>query len=322
MRKIIVAVAPVASSPLKETKNPLTPEEVAREVIGCTKAGASLVHLHVRNKAGEQTADLTDFKTTLDLIRKESDIIIQGSTGGVSNLSLEERSVAVDEPRVESASLNMGSANFDEGVYINTLPDIRYWARKMEKNNVQPELEIFEGGMIHNTMLLAEEGVLKPPFHFSFSLGFRGALPANAYNLHFLSGMIPPGSAWGLVHHGMKDFSMLATAVGMGATFVRVGFEDSIYYAPGAVARSNVELGNRPGEKVPVPDRSLLCPGHRGDPPETLFNQGRSLSGRRRAGAGVNHRRFVCGADHKAACGVKRSARHPLGRMAGRRGQG
>ncbi len=245
MRKIIVSVAPVASVPLTETKNPLTPEEVANEVIGCAKAGASLVHLHVRNRAGEPTYDLTDFKTTIDLILKESDIIIQGSTGGLSELSLEERSVSLNEPRVESASLNMGSANFGEEVYINTFPDIRYWARKMEKANIRPELEIFEGGMIHNVLILAEEGVLKPPFHFAFSLGFRGALPANAYNLHFLQGSLPAGSHWGLIHHGMTDFSLLATAVGMGASFVRVGFEDSIYYAPGAVAKSNIELVER-----------------------------------------------------------------------------
>lgn len=245
MRKIIVAVAPVASVPLTETKNPLTPEEVANEVIGCAKAGASITHLHVRNSVGEQTADLKDFKTTIDLIRRESEIIIQGSTGGLSELSLEERSVSLNEPRVESASLNMGSANFGEEVYINTLPDIRYWAKKMEKANIQPEFEIFEGGMINNTLILAEEGVLKPPFHFAFSLGFRGALPGNAYNLHFLQGSIPTGSQWGLIHHAMTDFSLLATAVGMGASFVRVGFEDSIYYAPEAIAKNNIELVER-----------------------------------------------------------------------------
>ena len=96
--------------------------------------------------------------------------------------------------------------------------------------------------MVNNTLILAEEGVLKPPFHYGFSLGFRGALPANAYNLHFLTGLIPAGSKWGLIHNGMKDLSLLATAIGMGATFVRVGFEDSIYFAPGCIAKNNIEF--------------------------------------------------------------------------------
>lgn len=223
-------------------KNPLTPEEIAQDVTLAGEAGASMVHLHVRDREGKQTEDLKIFSHTLDLIRKKSAMIIQGSTGGVSDLSLEERCVSVNEPRVEVASLNMGSSNFGEGVYINTLPDIRYWAARMKETGVHPELEVFEGGMVNNTIILAEEGCLHPPFSFAFCLGFRGALPGNAYNLHFLKGILPPDSIWGLIHHGMKDFSLLAAAVGMGAAFIRVGFEDSIYYAPGHPARTNAEL--------------------------------------------------------------------------------
>ncbi len=125
-RKIIVAVAPVGKDLETPSMNPLTPEEVAREVIDCTRAGASFVHLHVRDDNGNQTEELTHFSRTLDLIRKESDIIIQGSTGGLSELSLQERCVALNDRRVEVASLNMGSVNFGEDVYINRLPDIRF----------------------------------------------------------------------------------------------------------------------------------------------------------------------------------------------------
>jgi 3-keto-5-aminohexanoate cleavage enzyme len=98
--------------------NPLPPEEVAREVIDRTRAGDSFAHLHVRDDKGNQAEDLTQFSRTLDLIRDASDIIIQGSTGGLSELSLEERCVALNDPRVEVASLNMGSVNFSEEVYI------------------------------------------------------------------------------------------------------------------------------------------------------------------------------------------------------------
>jgi len=241
-RKIIVAVAPVGKDIEPPSINPLAPEEVAREVIDCTRAGASFVHLHVRDDKGSQTDDLTQFSRTLDLIRESSDIIIQGSTGGLSELSLEARCVALNDPRVEVASLNMGSVNFSEDAYINRLPDIRYWARRMEEADVIPELEIFEVGMLTAVTKLLEEKVLKPPFTFGFPLGFRYALPAVPNSLFFLTSSLPANAAWGVVHESMQDFSLLATAIGMGAAAIRVGFEDSVYYAPGKAAPTNVEL--------------------------------------------------------------------------------
>lgn len=201
-----------------------------------------MVHLHVRDAAGVQTADTTEFSKTLDMILKRSDIIIQGSTGGVSQLSLEERCTALNDSRVEVASLNMGSANFEEGVYINTLPDIRYWANRMRETNVTPELEVFEAGMVNNVKILYDEGILREPLIYNFCLGFRGALPASADNIHFLKSIIPPGAPWGFVQHGMRDLSLLATAIGLGTTMVRVGFEDSIYLKPDKIAARNLEL--------------------------------------------------------------------------------
>ena len=241
-RKIIVAVAPVGKDIEPPSMNPLTPQEVAREVVDCTRAGASFVHLHVRDDKGNQTEDLAQFSYSLDLIRESSDIIIQGSTGGLSELSLEERCVALNDPRVEVASLNMGSVNFSEDVYINRLPDIRYWARRMEETNVIPELEIFEAGMLTAVAKLRDEKILKPPFAFGFCLGFHWALPANPNSLFFLKSSLPEYAPWGVVHESMPDLSLLATAIGMGATTIRVGFEDSVFYAPGKVATTNVKL--------------------------------------------------------------------------------
>ena len=88
-RKIIVAVAPVSHHIDSEAPGPVTPEEISREVIACAEAGAGMVHLHVRDRKGNQTEDLAVFTETLDLIRASSDIVIQGSTGGLSSLSLD-----------------------------------------------------------------------------------------------------------------------------------------------------------------------------------------------------------------------------------------
>ena len=241
-RRIAIAVAPVGRQVPEGIVNPVTPDAVAEETIACWRAGASLVHLHVRDEHGEQTEDLSCFRRTLDLIRKESDIVLQVSTGGLSTLSLEQRCVGLNDPRVESASLNMGSVNFGETVYINTLPDIRYWAGRMKETGVVPEMEIFEGGMINNAKILVDEGVLGPPLNFGFALGFRGALPAEARNVAFLKSILPAGAHWGVMHDGMDDFTLHAAAIGLGASAVRCGFEDGVCSAPGKPVRRNVEL--------------------------------------------------------------------------------
>ncbi len=245
-RKIIVTVAPTGKKIRPPSLNPLSPQDVARQVIACEKAGASMVHMHVRDQQGEQTEDLTDFSATLDLIRKDSDIVIQGSTGGLTDLTLEQRCVALDDARVEVASLNMGSINFGEDVYVNRMPDIRYWARRMEETRVVPELEIFAAGMLPAYMKLVEEGVLKLPYSIGFVLGVRWALPANSETLFFMKTLLPEKDVpWGVIHAGMQDFSLLATAVGMGASVVRVGFEDSAYFASGQAALTNADLVER-----------------------------------------------------------------------------
>jgi 3-keto-5-aminohexanoate cleavage enzyme len=244
-RKIIVSVAPVGKDVSKPSFNPITPEEVAEEVSACAKAGASMVHLHVRDHHGNQTADLTDFSHTLDHIRSASDIIIQGSTGGLVDLTIEERSSALNDQRVQTASLNMGSVNFGDDVYVNTLPDVRYWARRMAEERIVPELEIFEVGMIPVYKQLIAETFLHKPFSFNFILGVEWGLPAIPNSLFFLISFLNEPIPWGVTHTAMADFSLLAVAVGLGATVVRVGFEDSVFYAPGKAASANAELVNR-----------------------------------------------------------------------------
>lgn len=244
-KKIIIAVAPVShvgKSIPSESKNPITPEEISEQVINCAKAGAGMVHLHVRDLKGEQTFDLSVFKKTLDLICAKSDIIIQGSTGGVSTLTLEERCVCLDEPRVEVASLNMGSVNFGDGVYINTIPDIKFWSAKMKVKKVLPELENFDLSMISTCIRLADGGVLNRPLHFNFCLGFENAIQSNIDNLFYFKQSMEPGSNWGFTHEGMEDFSLHAGALSMGASVLRVGFEDGFYFKKNHAAKNNVIL--------------------------------------------------------------------------------
>ena len=247
-RKVIIAVAPVkhpGSEMPPGCRNPESAQDIAREVVDCARAGAAMVHLHVRDEHGVQTAQMDVFARTLDLIRAESDIIIQGSTGGVSSLSLEERCVSLNDPRVEVASLNMGSCNFGDDVYINTLPDIRYWAKRMQETETVPELEVFDLSMIATCGRIADEGLISGPLHFNICLGFENAIQATPENLYAMKAAVPAGSTWGVTHDGMKDLRILGAALGMGASAVRVGFEDSFYYTPEKTATTNVELVTR-----------------------------------------------------------------------------
>ncbi len=182
------------------------------------------------------------YSETLDRIRTSSDIVIQGSTGGLTTLTLEQRCVALNDPRTEVASLNMGSVNFGEDVYINRLPDIRYWAKRMRQTKTVPEMEIFDSGMLPAARALVAEGAIKPPYSICFALGFPWTLAPDPKSLFFMTAMMKETVPWGVIHDGMTDFTLLATAIGLGASLVRVGFEDSSFWAPGKAVKRNVEL--------------------------------------------------------------------------------
>ena len=206
-RKVIIAVAPVGRSTQPPAINPRTPKQVADEVIRCARAGASMVHLHVRDAKGVQTEDVTVYSQTLDRIRTSSDIVIQGSTGGLTTLTLEQRCVAVNDKRTEVASLNMGSVNFGEDVYINRLPDIRYWAKRMRQIKTVPEMEIFDSGMLPAARALVAEGAIQPPYSICFCLGFHWTLAPDPKSLFFMTSMMNETVPWGVIHDGMTDFT-------------------------------------------------------------------------------------------------------------------
>lgn len=264
-RKIIITVAPVChvgKNIPAQSHNPLSPEDIATDVANCAAAGAGMVHLHTRDESGEQTFDLGVFSKTLDLIRKKTNIVIQGSTGGIADLTLEERCVCLDEPRVEVASLNMGSVNFGETVYINTLPDIRFWSQRMKETKVVPELECFDLSMLETCTQMADEGVLERPMHYNFCMGSGTAsnLSANPHNLSCMKSLTESGSHWGFTHDSMEDFSMLICALTMGASVVRVGFEDSFYYAKDRIAKTNAELVEKLASLIKAMGLELATP--------------------------------------------------------------
>ena len=243
--KLLITVAP-SIPPYMRANFPnldLSPEGVAAEVARAHSAGANVVHLHVWDEEGQPTMDLSAFRRTLRLIRERCDIVIEASTGGINTLNAAERSVSL-QTEIELASLNPGSVNYDQGVYVNSPEDIRYWAEEMQRRQIKADIVIFEAGMIANAMRLAEQGLLETPYLFGFVLGQQGAMPATPKNLLFLNESLPPGALWGVIGHGGNDLWTSTMAMTMGG-HARAGFEDNPYYRPGEPARSNAQLVER-----------------------------------------------------------------------------
>jgi 3-keto-5-aminohexanoate cleavage enzyme len=266
--KLLVTVAPcIPPYAARDIQGlDLSPEGIADEVVRAHNAGANVVHLHVWDERGQPTTDLAAFRRTIRLIRERCDIVIEGSTGGVNELSPAERSVSL-QAEIEMASLNPGSVNYDKGVYINSPADVLYWAQEMHRRHIKPDVAIFEAGMIANSVTLADEGWIEPPFLFSFVLGQVGALPATPKNLLFLSETVPPGSLWCVAGHGGHDLRMSVLAMAMGG-HARAGFEDSPYYRPGERATSNAQLVERlvriareMGREVATPEEARAALG-------------------------------------------------------------
>lgn len=221
----------------------LSPEGISGEVVRAWNAGANVAHLHVWDEQGQPTMELGAFQRTVQLIRAQCDIVIEGSTGGINSLTPAQRSVAL-QADIELASLNPGSVNYDQGVYVNSPDDIRYWAAEMHRRGIKPDSSIFDVGMIANTLALAEEGMITAPLLFGLVVGQKGAIPATPRNILFLSESLPAGSLWTVVGHSGNDLWTSTLSMTSGGN-VRAGFEDNPFYRPGEPARSNAQLIER-----------------------------------------------------------------------------
>ncbi|AIF51194.1 3-keto-5-aminohexanoate cleavage protein [Pelosinus sp. UFO1] len=245
MDKLIITVALVgAETSRKENPNlPLTPREIADEAIHCAEKGASIIHLHVRDKEGNATQSKSIFKETMDLIKKDSNVIIQTSTGGASWMTAEERLQPV-ELRPEMATLTTGTVNFGEEIFSNSMLNIETFAQAMVEQGVKPEIEVFEVGMVNNALQLVKKGILQLPLHFDFVMGVPGGITGEPRNLLYLVESLPPGCTWTVAGIGRSELPLATMGIVMGG-HVRVGFEDNVYYTKGVLADSNAQLVER-----------------------------------------------------------------------------
>lgn len=236
MRKVIISVAPV------EAGAPIDKEALVEDVAECAKKGAAMCHLHCRSLDGRLTKDTGELEDIFDRIAKRTDLICQVSTGGVSDMSIEERCRPLRYPGAESASLNAGSTNLGEAVYINSFADIRYCAQEVYSRGIVPEIEVFDIGMIYNIRLTKEQVLYREPVIYNLVFGHKGGLPANMECLTAFRAAVPKDALWGVTHFQRDNWEFLAAAIAMGASIVRIGFEDSAHLAGGRRAAFNHQL--------------------------------------------------------------------------------
>ncbi|MBB6629957.1 3-keto-5-aminohexanoate cleavage protein [Clostridium algidicarnis] len=244
MDKLIITAAICGAEVTKEHNPslPYTVEEIGIEAEKAYKAGASIIHLHVREDDGTPTQNKERFRACIKEIQKRCpDVIIQPSTGGAVGMSNEERLQPVDLSP-EMATLDCGTCNFGgDEVFVNTENTIKEFGEKMIKLGVKPEVEVFDKGMIDMAIRLQKKGFIKSPMHFNFVLGVNGGISASPRDLVFMAGSIPSESTFTVSGIGRNEFPMAAMAIIMGG-HVRVGYEDNVYLSKGILAKSNGEL--------------------------------------------------------------------------------
>ncbi|MCP4352367.1 MAG: 3-keto-5-aminohexanoate cleavage protein [Desulfobacterales bacterium] len=222
---------------------PLTPEEIAEAAKGAVKAGATIIHLHVRDEQGNPTQRVDVFETVTKKIRERCDCILQYSTGGAVGTPLGERCGPV-ELKPDMATLSMGTLNFGPDVYENTENTIQTISRVIQENKVMAELEIFDYGMMETVDRFSKKGWLPEKFHVDFVLGIPGGMTGDVRNLILLKDRLAADQAWTVAGVGRYQLPLSTHAIAMGG-HVRVGIEDNIYYRKGEMTSSNAQLVER-----------------------------------------------------------------------------
>jgi 3-keto-5-aminohexanoate cleavage enzyme len=191
------------------------------------------------------TQDVKLFRQVIEPLREKTDLILCLTTSGIPgvNLPLNQRLQTL-ELSPELASLDMGSINLGQSVFINSPEFLRIAATQMKENSVKPELEIFDVGMIGTSLRMRQQGLLDDPLHYQFILGSPYGSPATPKALIQIHEMIPETATWSIVGIGQAHLPLSMLALVMGG-HIRVGMEDNIYYRKGELVKRNAQFVDR-----------------------------------------------------------------------------
>ena len=277
-RNVILTCAVTGSgdSHLKHPHVPSTPEEIAASAVAAAKAGASVVHLYVREADGTPCRKLEYYQETVRLIRESGvDVIINLTTGmggdyvedpddptifgpGSDMVGPAERVRHVEAIKPDICTLDCGSFNYKSTTYLATYAMLRECARRITAVGVRVEIEAFELGHIWQAKELIREGLLPPETLFQLCMGVPYGAESTTKNLLAMIDALPAGAHWSAFGLGRDEFPMVAQAMLNGGN-VRVGLEDNIYLDKGVFATNEglvskaVDLVERLGGRVLTP---------------------------------------------------------------------
>ena len=279
---VTCAVTGAGDTKGKSPHVPITPKDIAAAAIEAAKAGAAIVHIHVRDpETGKGSRDPKLFKEVVDRVRdSETDVVINLTAGmggdwvpsqedpampgpGTDMISAEERLVHVRECLPEICSLDCGTLNFGNGneIYISTPPMLREMAAITKDWGVKPELEVFELGHIRFATQMIHEGLIAEPPMFQICLGIPWGADQSVDTMKAMKDHLPHGANWAGFGISRMQMPMAATAVAMGGN-VRVGLEDNIYLDRGILATNGqlvtraVEILERMGARALNPQEA------------------------------------------------------------------
>lgn len=275
---------------------PVTPEEIAQQSVDAANAGASILHLHARDpENGRPTSDPEIFNKFLPVIKEETDAIINITTGGGLQMTVEQRLEAPLKFKPEMCSLNMGSMNFalfpaaaklknwkhewekpfleasEDFIFRNTFGDVRKIVKMLgDECGTKFEHECYDIGHLYNLAHFVDAGIIKPPFLIQSIFGVLGGIGPEMDNVLFMKQtadrLFGDNYIWSVLAAGRFQIPFVTQAAMMGGN-VRVGLEDSIYLSKGVLAKSNAEqvikikkILEELGMQIATPDetRSIL----------------------------------------------------------------
>ena len=265
----LIITAAIVGAEVTRAQNPhvpFTPQEIADEAARCREAGASVIHLHVRSDDGRATQDRERFARTIELIRQKTDVVVQVSTGGAVGMSIDERcQPLLVRPAPDMATLNCGTINFGDDVFVNTRKEIRDVAARIQECGAVAECEVYEVGHLDEALVLHKESRLSPPLHVQLVLGIPGALAARESAVRYLVSELQVAAiahTWGVAAVGRFQRPMTELAMRLGG-HARVGLEDNVYLDKGVLAEGSAplvkraaEYGAQLGRKVVEPARA------------------------------------------------------------------
>lgn len=259
--KVVLTIAPTGGLHGKEAnpRLPEQPEEIVEAFAQCYAAGATVAHIHVRDKQGRTSADPALYAEVIAGINERCPGMITQVGNGIgirregdgswTGFTQAQRMALLDlDPKPDMLTVNAGTFHFQHKDAEFLFDNPKGWNREFiagcRERGIVNELEVYDVSHILNMLQLREEGVLSDPLHFSFVLGINGGISAEPKYLLMMLDAIPDNATWQIVSVGRAQLPLTTMAVAMGGN-MRTGFEDTVFYARGELAESNLQLVQR-----------------------------------------------------------------------------